>query len=194
MATQSTRDHLIEVGLQRIRFEGYTATGLQEVLEAAEVSKGSFYHYFPSKEAFAEAVLQLYADGEAKKLEKILSETKVAPLKRLRRYFEALIAPYESNGTGGGCLMGNLSLEVADHSPSLQSLLSRSFASWQGGIMSALVEAKEQDALPKGSKPEDLAIYLVNGWEGALVRMKADKSTKPLHDFVRFTFSVVLKK
>jgi len=60
--------------------------------------------------------------------------------------------------------------------------------------MSALVEAKEQDALPKGSKPEDLAIYLVNGWEGALVRMKADKSTKPLHDFVRFTFSVVLKK
>lgn len=194
MASQSTRDHLIEVGLQRIRFEGYTATGLQEILEAANVSKGSFYHYFSSKEAFAEAVLQLYLDGEAKKLEKSLSETKISPLKRLRRYFDVLIAPYEENGTGGGCLIGNLSLEVADHSPNLQHHLSQAFAFWQGGIMSALVEAKEQDALPRGSKPEDLAAYLVNGWEGALVRMKADKSTKPLHDFVRFTFSVVLKK
>ena len=53
MSAPSTREHLLEVGLERLRSTGYTATGVKEVLDLANVPKGSFYHYFPSKEAFA---------------------------------------------------------------------------------------------------------------------------------------------
>ncbi len=58
----STRDHLVEVGLELMRKHGYGATGLQEILQAAGVPKGSFYHHFDSKEEFTAAVVERYAE------------------------------------------------------------------------------------------------------------------------------------
>src|SRR5580693_10290115 len=120
MSAASTREHLLEIGLERLRSTGYTATGVKEVLDIAQVPKGSFYHYFPSKEAFAGEVLQRYLDGEVRRIERILGNHKVAPLKRLRKYFDELISVYGQRGEINGCLLGSLSLEVADHSPALQ--------------------------------------------------------------------------
>src|SRR5258707_10713903 len=94
MEAQNTRNHLLQVGLRRIHAMGYASTGVKEILDDADVPKGSFYHYFPSKEAFAKEVLELYVRGENERAEKILGDGKAAPLKRLRRYFEELIAVY----------------------------------------------------------------------------------------------------
>lgn len=87
MEAMSTRDHLLQVGLRRMRSMGYASTGVQEILDEADVPKGSFYHHFASKEAFAAEVLKLYVRGENERGEKILRDGKAAPLKRLRRYF-----------------------------------------------------------------------------------------------------------
>jgi TetR/AcrR family transcriptional repressor of nem operon len=114
MEAQNTRDHLLEVGLERIRSMGYASTGVQEILDEAEVPKGSFYHHFPSKEDFAKEVLKLYVRGESERAEAILRGGKAAPLKRLRRYFEEVIAVYGPAARISGCLIGNLSLEMAD--------------------------------------------------------------------------------
>ena len=59
MGPQSTRDHLLQVGLRQIHAMGYSATGVNEILEEAKVPKGSFYHHFASKEDFAKEVLAL---------------------------------------------------------------------------------------------------------------------------------------
>src|ERR1700722_16929334 len=88
----STRDHLLRVGLRRIRAMGYAATGVKEILDEADVPKGSFYHHFASEEAFAKEVLALYVRGENERAVKLLGEGKAAPLRRLRRYFEQIIA------------------------------------------------------------------------------------------------------
>src|SRR5271168_4469449 len=144
MSTPSTREHLIEIGLERLRSTGYTATGVKEILDLANVPKGSFYHYFPSKEAFAGEVFQRYADGEIQRSERILGDRKAAPLKRLRRYFEELISVYGQSGAISGCLLGSLSLEVADHSPKLRSQLQEVFGGWQKGIADVLREAVER--------------------------------------------------
>jgi TetR/AcrR family transcriptional repressor of nem operon len=194
MAAPNTRDHLIDIGLQQIRATSYTATGVKEILDLAGVPKGSFYHYFPSKEAFAEEVLARYSTAEAQRLQSILDNPKQAPLKRLRAYFESFIPIYEGFNFTGGCLIGNLSLEMADQSPRLQSLLSDSFTRWQQGLAATLREAADRGDLPKALKPGDLAAYLLNSWEGALVRMKAEKSAQPLHNFLHFTFHVLLKR
>jgi TetR/AcrR family transcriptional repressor of nem operon len=64
MTAKSTRDHLIDVGLGLMHQNGYNATGLTDILKAADVPKGSFYHHFGSKEDFAAAALERYGMRE----------------------------------------------------------------------------------------------------------------------------------
>ena len=194
MSTPSTREHLLEIGLKRIHSTGYTATGVKEVLDLANVPKGSFYHYFASKEAFAGEVFERYADGENRRAERMLGDRKVAPLKRLRRYFEELISVYGQSGQIRGCMLGNLSLEVADQSPKLQAQFQTAFRQWQKGIADVLREAIERGDLGRSTKPDELAGFLLNSYEGALVRMKAERSDKPLQNFLHFAFDVLLNK
>ena len=191
--TPSTRDHLLQVGLRRIHSLGYAATGVKEILDDADVPKGSFYHHFASKEAFAKEVLALYVRGENERAAKLLGEGRAAPLRRLRRYFEQIIAIYGPTATISGCLIGNLSLEMADHSDSIQSLLHQSFATWQSAVAGVLQEAIDRGDLARSAKPQELAGYLLNSYEGALLRSKADRSAKPLEVFLHFTFNVLLK-
>ena len=191
--TLSTRDHLLQIGLRRIRAMGYAATGVKEILDDADIPKGSFYHHFASKEAFAKEVLALYVRGENERAAKILGEGKAAPLRRLRRYFEEIITIYGPTATISGCLMGNLSLEMADHSDSIQSLLHQSYANWQTAVASVLQEAIDRGDLARSVKPQEMAGFLLNSYEGALLRSKADRSAKPLEAFLHFTFNVLLR-
>jgi TetR/AcrR family transcriptional repressor of nem operon len=193
MESLNTRDHLLQVGLRRIRSTGYAATGMKEILDDADVPKGSFYHHFTSKEAFAKEVLELYVRGENERAGRILGDGKTAPLKRLRRYFEEMISIYGPTAEISGCLVGNLSLEMADHSDSIQAVLHQSFSSWQAGIAGILQEAIDRGDLAKSAKPQELAFFLLNSYEGALLRSKADRSSKALETFLYFTFNVLLK-
>ncbi|WP_058187267.1 TetR/AcrR family transcriptional regulator [Terracidiphilus gabretensis] len=193
-AASPTRAHLIKVGLELMRKHGYGATGLQEILHSAGVPKGSFYHHFSSKEEFAAAVLELYGTLNAEHCHAVLGNTRQAPLKRLRRYFEDLIRMAGQSSATPGCLVGNLSLEVAAVSPLLQGRLSSGFARWQSDVSAVLREAIEKGDLPRSSKPEPLAGFVLNSWEGALLRSQADKSDAPLKDFLHFVFNDLLAK
>src|SRR6187402_2464210 len=194
MATASTtREHLLEVGLRQLRSTGYTATGVKEVLDLAKVPKGSFYHYFPSKEAFVRELFERYAEQELARAQRLLSDTSTPPLKRLRHYFEELISVYGHRAEISGCLIGNMSLEVADHSPKLQGQLQSIYTYWQGDIADVLRQAIKRGDLKKSTKPDALAEFILNSYEGALVRMKAEQSDLPLQNFLYFVFDVLLK-
>ena len=192
--SSTTRDHLIEVGLALMRQHGYGATGLQEILHAAAVPKGSFYHHFSSKEEFTAAVIEHYATLEAKHVQTVLGNTRQAPLRRLRRYFEELIQTAGQSAPIPGCLLGSLSLEVAEASPLLRNCISLSFTQWQAAIASVLQEAVEKGELSNSTKPDSLASFLLNSWEGALLRSQADKNDAPVKDFLRFVFESLLAK
>jgi TetR/AcrR family transcriptional repressor of nem operon len=188
----STRDHLIGAGLELMRKHGYGATGLQQILDAAGVPKGSFYHHFRSKEEFTAAVIERYFTLATEHVQKVLGNTHQTPLKRLRRYFEELIQMAGQSAPIRGCLLGSLSLEVAEASPVLQSCLSFSFTQWQAAVASVLREAVEKGELPKTTKPDSLAGFVLNSWEGSLLRSQADKNDAPLKDFLRFVFETLL--
>ena len=190
----TTREHLLEVGLRQLRATGYTATGVKEVLDLAQVPKGSFYHYFPSKEAFVGELFDRYAKGEGERAQRVLVDGALPPLKRLRAYFEELISVYGQPGEAAGCLIGAMSLEIADHIPKLQAQLQSMYAGWQGGIADVLRQAVRSGDLAKSTKPDALAEFILNSYEGALVRMKAEQSSSPLKNFLHFTFDVLLKK
>lgn len=195
MSKQPTREHLIDVGLELIRSAGYTATGINQILQAADIPKGSFYHHFPSKDDFVMEVIRRYAAGEQERVERLLSDVSVSPLKRLRRYFKDLIATYGQKGGPviSGCLLGNLSLEIAGQNEAIRSLLKQAFDGWQGALAGTVREAIEKKELPKTVRADDVAALLVNGWEGAQVRAKAEQSDIPLTLFLNHAFDVLLK-
>ncbi|ADV84161.1 TetR/AcrR family transcriptional regulator [Terriglobus saanensis] len=189
----TTREHLLEVGLRQLRLTGYTATGVKEVLDLAKVPKGSFYHYFPSKEAFVSEVFARYAESEALRMAHTFGDESIPALKRLRRYFDEMFLAYGPKAEIRGCLVGNMSLEIADHSTKLQTQLEATYAAWQGGIADLLRQAIKRGELRKSVKPDALAEFILNGYEGALVRMKADQSDRPIKNFLYFVFEVLLK-
>jgi TetR/AcrR family transcriptional regulator, transcriptional repressor for nem operon len=193
-ASSSTRDRLIDVGLDLMRRHGYGATGLQELLRAAGVPKGSFYHHFGSKEEFTTAVIERYATLEGAHCQEVFGNVRQAPLRRLRRYFEDLIRLAGQAAPISGCLLGSLSLEVAGASPLLQGFLSSSFTHWQAAVTAVVREAVEKGDLPKSTKPEALAGFILNSWEGVLLRSQADKSNAPLEDFLHYVFEEMLAK
>jgi TetR/AcrR family transcriptional regulator, transcriptional repressor for nem operon len=194
MGKQSTKENLIEVGLRLIRSAGYTATGINQVLEAADVPKGSFYHHFSTKDEFVLEVIRRYAAGEQERWERLLDDSSLSPLKKLRRYFKDLISVYgRRGGPIAGCLLGNLSLEVAGQNTEVRDLVRQAFDAWQNAIAQTIREAVEMKELPKTTRADDLAALLVNGWEGAQVRAKAEQSDKPLELFFDNAFNVLLK-
>src|SRR5256886_11201300 len=122
-AKATTKATLVAAGTQLILEQGYHQTGIQDVLQAAGVPKGSFYYYFPSKEAFALEVIAQFAAAYLARLEQHLGDTTASPLTRLHRHQEDLRARFERRGCRGGCLIGNLSQELADHNPRVRAQL-----------------------------------------------------------------------
>jgi len=194
MATKSTRDHLIDTGLKLMHQHGYNATGLTEILKAADVPKGSFYHHFGSKEDFAAAALERYTTREAKHAATVLNDAKAPPLKRLKRYFTDLVRFYGQKGEIPGCMMGRFSLEIAAANPQLRKQISGSFAHWQHAIATVIQQAVAQKELPADTDSESLAGFLLNSWEGALLRSQAEENDSPLEVFMHLVFDRLLKQ
>ena len=194
MTEKSTREHLIDVGLGLMHQNGYNATGLNDLLKAADVPKGSFYHHFGSKEDFAAAALERYGMRERAHAAAILNDATVRPLKRLRRYFSDLARIYGQKGAIPGCMMGRFSLEIAEASPILRKQISATFDHWQHTIAMVIQQAIAQKELPADTDAESLAGFLLNSWEGALLRSQAEKSDAPLEIFKRHALDALAKK
>jgi TetR/AcrR family transcriptional repressor of nem operon len=194
MNAKSTRDHLIDVGLDLMHRHGFNATGLTEILKAADVPKGSFYHFFDSKEEFGAAALDRYANQKAQHSAAVLGDATTSPLKRLKRYFVELANVAGQHGPIPGCLLGRFSLEIAAESPQMRKRISASFARWQHTIAAVLEQAVAQKELPANTNAEALAGFLLNSWEGALLRSQADKSDAPLEAFLHYVFDGLLGK
>jgi TetR/AcrR family transcriptional repressor of nem operon len=194
MNAKSTRDHLLDVGVELMHRNGYNATGLSDILKAADVPKGSFYHHFSSKEDFAAAALAQYVAREGEHAASVLNDSRTPPLKRLKRYFTDLTKTYGQAGEIPGCMMGRFSLEMAAESPQLRKQISVSFAGWQQKIAAVIQEAVERKVLPKDTEPELLAGFLLNSWEGALLRSQAEKSDSPLETFLRYALDALAQK
>jgi TetR/AcrR family transcriptional repressor of nem operon len=171
---------------------GYGSTALNQILAQAAVPKGSFYHHFASKEAFAEEVIRQYATGQELKWKRILRDGKLTPIKRLRKYFRQLIKDHGRGAEVSGCLLGIMSLEVAEHNESLRLLVKDAFDHWQDAIANTLSEAVEAHELSSEVKADDLAAIIVSLWEGAQIRAKSELSDRPLELFFRFTFDRLL--
>lgn len=187
-----TRGELLRAGMQLIHQGGFNATGVKDIVAGAGVPKGSFYNHFASKEAFGAEVADAYFGASLTSLQAILQDEQAAPLQRLRNYFEDRAERLSASGYVQGCLLGNLTLETADHSDLIRERVAAHFATWAGLFEACIAQAQQDCAITNSLPAHTLAQFLLNTWEGALLRARSEKDDAPLRDFIDVIFSAVL--
>ena len=192
MKTTNAKQALLKAGTQLIWEKGYAATGIQEVLHIAQVPKGSFYHYFESKDAFVIAILEQYLQDLNTSFGYYLEDETLTPLSRLRQYFAASVRWYESLPGYTGCMLGNLSQELAAYHEPFRLMLQRWFEQWRSSILDCLQQAQKRGELSASLEVEQLADVCLNGLQGALLQAKVSKSAAPLHAFLTILCEHVL--
>ena len=175
-----TKAHLIRVGLETLTEFGFSATGLDTILKKAGVPKGSFYHYFKSKEAFGIALVNAYDDYFITKLKKYLTDSNTPPLERLIHFTQSAIMGMQKYQYKRGCLVGNLNQELNHLSDEFKIRLLQSYVAWQQQVEQCLNEAQQQGTIAKTVDTHLMSEYFWIGWEGAVMRAKLTQSSKPL--------------
>jgi TetR/AcrR family transcriptional regulator, transcriptional repressor for nem operon len=193
MSRENTREMLLEAGKKTFLEKGYNNSGIETILHAAGVPKGSFYYYFQSKEDFGLKVLDQFAVCYDLQLDRILGDTSVPPLDRLRNYFESVFGKLESDQCRKGCLVGNLSQEMADQSEAFRARLEEIFESWVDRYAKCLQEAQQAGEIGSDLDVREVAEFWLNSWQGAVLRAKTMRSTAPLRTFLGVMFGILLK-
>lgn len=178
-----TRALLLRRGVELLTERGVAATALDEVLQSAGVPKGSFYHYFPNKEAFVLAALEAYGAYFLRKLDRHLDDTGQAPLARLRAFVDDACRGVERHDFARGCMAGNLGQEIGCHGDMLRQALEGVFAAWEGRVAACLEQARAAGELAPEADCALLAQAFWIGWEGAILRARMLRSTAPMRIF-----------
>jgi TetR/AcrR family transcriptional repressor of nem operon len=189
VAKLSVRQKIVAAAAERFHALGYNACGVQEIVDAAGVPKGSFYNYFKAKELLAREVLDNYwADAGLE----ILADKSIAPLERLRRHFQHIATRYKKFGFQNGCLVPKFMHEVSDSTPLLRTDLRRQVARWTALIAEAIREGQSDRTISNSIDAETTARFLVESWGGATGAMKLAASRAPIDDFFSVAFGTLL--
>ncbi len=188
-----SRERMIQAGTAVITEKGYHGCGLKEILDAAGVPKGSFYHYFKSKEDFGVAVIEDFMARYANKLAKDLTDRSRPALQRLHDKFASAKQWYAERGYEQTCLVAKLGMDVASMSPSMQAALKCGMDQWKAVYARCLREAQAEGDLDASWDPDALAAFLLDAWEGVAVQTQIARDTKAIQNFLTIVFDRVLK-
>ena len=166
---------------------GYNGLGVQAVLAATGIPKGSFYHHFMDKEDFALQVIDEYMKHVHAGLDACLGDETLPPLARVRRFFEQTQQSYRREGYLG-CLLGGLGQELAGVSETFRRKVEQCFSEIARRIAATLEVARERGDIAADADPKRLASLLVDCWEGAALRSRLKGSAAPLGAMLEFYF------
>lgn len=187
----NVRERLLAAAFETLHKSGFNATGVQDITDAAKVPKGSFYNHFESKDALGVEVVELYAARSAERRQALV-DGPGGPLARLKAYFKALNQLGPATGFSRGCLLGNFSAELASQSPDIRQALADALSDWTKDIARVVAEAQEAGEIGRDLPAATLAAFLLNAWEGAVLRSRVDRSAAPLDAFMKVAFNKIL--
>ena len=187
----ATKQRLLDAGLTMLLEHGYNDLGIQALLAFTETPKGSFYHHFKDKEAFALQVIDQYMRQVHAGLDACLGDNKRAPLERVRRFFEATQEAYRTQGYMG-CLLGGLGQELSGASEVFRQKIEWCLSEIARRIALCLEEARQRGDIPAGSDVKRLAGLLVDCWEGAALHSRLRRDPAPLGAMLDFYFGLAV--
>lgn len=187
LTTHPTKQRLLDTGLGMLLEHGYNDLGVQALLEATGTPKGSFYHHFKDKEAFALEVIDAYMQQVHAGLDACLEDPAHPPLARVRRFFEMVQRGYKQQGYMG-CLLGGLGQELSGVSEVFRRKIAACFAAIADRLAGCLEKARKAGDLPRTADPRKMASLLVDCWEGAALRSRLQGNAAPLTAMLDFYF------
>lgn len=185
---QATRERILLAADKLFYQYGYHATGLERILQAAQVTKGNFYYHFKSKEALALATMDWHFEHITQHIKSITTQysSPHAALFAVLDLFAELITTQKQAGGIFGCYFGNFSLELGNENAAVRSKLSDVFKNYQASFAALLAQARQAQELPESIQVEQTAAIIVSLLEGALVVDKANQQAQEIYRAVAF--------
>ncbi len=190
---ENTRTHLIETGIDIMLEKGFNNTGLSEVLSACKVPKGSFYYYFQSKEDFGLQIINTFDEKYVLELDRVLGDRSLSPVARLTAYIDESIAKAEQRKCSRGCLIANLSQEMADQNEVFRNRLKEIIEKRRSAIALVIQEGMSAGEIANDNNAQELAEFFLSSFEGSILRAKVKKSTEPLIIFKKMIFEKLFR-
>jgi len=194
MGRRSLRNQILRAGLPVLFRSGYHAASVRDICAAAGAPQGSFTNHFRSKEAFAVEVLNRYFDYLKDMVAAALTDETLTPRQRLRRYLDVITEKLERDRWMIGCLIGDFSLQVSSHSRLLRKRLDSIFREWRTLFASCIAAAQTAGEVDSRFDATELAEFLLASWEGAVLRMKVERSPAALERFKTIVFETVFQQ
>lgn len=189
-AASDTKAHLLAIGYQLIAQKGFTAVGIKQILDTAGVPKGSFYHYFASKEAFGEAIIEHYFGNYKKRLESIEAED-ISAQQKIYNYFQNWYDTQQNGCDHEKCLVVKLSAEVADMSEPMRKALHAGYQQTINWIAEQIKAGWTDGSIPHPDNiaAESMAKRWYFAWLGASLIAKISQTNTPLAEVWQMTTS-----
>lgn len=191
--TNDTRQHILAIGYDLIVTRGFTSVGLSELLKTAAVPKGSFYHYFKSKEQFGEALIEAYFERYFNKLSELFTNADYNGYQRLMSYFEELVAVEDHVCNANRCLLVKLSAEVSGLSEPMRIALRHGADRTIKAIAECIDVGIKDGSINKGDSAL-LARQLYYLWNGASLLNKLYQDQTTLKQSLTYTQDLLQNK
>ncbi len=184
-----TRTHLLAIGYQLIAKKGFTAVGIKQILDTAGVPKGSFYHYFASKEAFGEAIIEHYFTNYKQRLDAIGNLQDINAQQKLYHYFQNWYDTQQNGCYHEKCLVVKLSAEVADMSEPMRVALDIGRAQTIAWLSQQIKAGWADNSIPRQDNiaAESVASRWYFAWLGASLIAKISQTNTPLAEVWQMT-------
>ena len=193
MARASNRNKILTAGINVVHEHGLGGSSVRDIVSAAGVPQGSFTNHFTSKEQFVLEVVTLYFDGSRPTIETTLLNDDLPPLARLRIYIERNRDCVQSGSMQKGCMLGNLTAEVSDHSEVIRDRLNEIYAEIRSALEYCLEAAVATKELRRGFAVQKTASFILSGMQGAFLLSKACRDPEPMNTFTEILFTSVLR-
>lgn len=178
--TGTTKERILDAAEAIMLTKGFHAVGLNEVLTAVNVPKGSFYHHFSSKEQFGVELIEHYVGKHLERLHKFFGARDVMAMDKFADYWAYIVGRMTDAGCRQCCLLVKLGLEVANFSEPMREALSTGLKASRAVFEKAIRDGQADGSIRKEIDPSETAAAVQYLWQGALQRMLVDKSVAPL--------------
>lgn len=183
---QRTREHILACASALVRTRGLRATTVGDVIAAAGVPKGGFYHHFDGKQALGREILARWmAELEAQLLDYLVQAEGPPPLERIAAALDGFLTQQEQGETRGGSAFGNLVTELADDDEEFRVLLAAAYGRLVGAFAVPLERARAQGQLAPDADPSALAEFLVAALEGGILLARVQRDAAVLGRVLR---------
>ncbi len=179
---KKTREAILQAAYERVRLNGFQATGLSDILSATGLTKGAFYHHFPSKLVLGYALVEGPVRGYLESQWLLPLEGEDDPIEALARIIRDRLADGMPETVHLGCPLTNLMAEMPAVDEGFRERLEELYRLWRKGLARALRHGQQRGTVKSGVDTDEAAAFVISGLQGAMIHTKTARNIQAFRD------------